>query len=77
MQIATHTVVSMYYKVATSEGEHVDASQPGEPLVFIVGEEQIVPGLERALIGKQKGDSVEVVTPKGSKVYEVVKVKFG
>lgn len=33
--------------------------------------------LARALIGKQKGDSVEVVTPKGSKVYEVVKVKFG
>lgn len=33
--------------------------------------------LARALIGKQKGDRVEVVTPKGSKVYEIVKVKFG
>lgn len=33
--------------------------------------------LARALIGKQKGDSVEVVTPKGSKVYEIVRVKFG
>ncbi|MBL8701453.1 MAG: transcription elongation factor GreA [Alphaproteobacteria bacterium] len=33
--------------------------------------------LARALIGKQKGESVEVVTPKGSKVYEIVKVKFG
>ncbi len=32
--------------------------------------------LARALIGKQKGESVEVVTPKGSKLYEIVKVKF-
>ncbi len=32
--------------------------------------------LARALIGKQVGESVEVVTPGGSKVYEIVKVQF-
>jgi transcription elongation factor GreA len=32
--------------------------------------------LARALIGKAKGDSVEVSTPRGSKTYEVVKVTF-
>ena len=32
--------------------------------------------LARALIGKQTGDSVEVVTPKGSKAYEIVKVRY-
>jgi transcription elongation factor GreA len=32
--------------------------------------------LARALIGKTVGDSVEVATPRGSKDYEVVKVKF-
>jgi transcription elongation factor GreA len=32
--------------------------------------------LARALIGKQVGDSVEVSTPGGSKVYEIVKVQF-
>jgi transcription elongation factor GreA len=32
--------------------------------------------LARALIGKSKGDSVEVVTPGGSKAYEIVKVAF-
>jgi transcription elongation factor GreA len=32
--------------------------------------------LARALIGKRVGDSAEVVTPKGDKFYEVVKVKF-
>lgn len=32
--------------------------------------------LARGLIGKEKGDSVEVKTPGGSKFYEILKVKF-
>ncbi len=32
--------------------------------------------LARALIGKEVGESVEVSTPKGEKVYEIVKVRF-
>lgn len=32
--------------------------------------------ISRALMGKKKGDSVEVTTPKGSKSYEIVEVKF-
>jgi len=32
--------------------------------------------LARALIGKEKGDSVEVTTPAGSKSYEILSVKF-
>lgn len=32
--------------------------------------------IARALIGKKKGESVEVVTPKGRKSYEIIEVKF-
>jgi transcription elongation factor GreA len=32
--------------------------------------------LARALIGKKKGDNVEVVTPGGSKAYEIIRVVF-
>ena len=32
--------------------------------------------LARALIGKEVGDSVEVMTPAGSKAYEILKVQF-
>lgn len=32
--------------------------------------------LARALIGKEKGDSVEVTTPAGSKSYEILSVKY-
>ena len=32
--------------------------------------------LARALIGKQTGDSVEVTTPRGSKAYEITRVRY-
>ncbi|MEO1533856.1 MAG: transcription elongation factor GreA [Pseudomonadota bacterium] len=32
--------------------------------------------LARALIGKDEGDSVEVQTPRGSRVYEILKVSY-
>lgn len=32
--------------------------------------------ISRALIGKKKGDTVEVTTPKGTKSYEIMEVKF-
>jgi FKBP-type peptidyl-prolyl cis-trans isomerase SlyD len=63
MQIAKNTVVSMHYKVATAEGEHIDASTPEQPLVFIAGAGNIIPGLDKAIAGKQAGDKVEAVIP--------------
>ncbi|HVO04778.1 MAG TPA: transcription elongation factor GreA [Candidatus Cybelea sp.] len=51
----------------------------------IVGEDEadikakrlaITAPLARALVGKQVGDTVEVVTPGGSKSYEIAKVQF-
>ncbi len=41
-----------------------------------VGLLAITSPLARALIGKSIGDSVEVITPKGEKAYEVLKVEF-
>jgi transcription elongation factor GreA len=32
--------------------------------------------LARALIGKQTGDMVEVTTPRGSKAYEIIRVRY-
>ncbi len=63
MQIAKGTVATIHYKVATAEGEHVDASQPGQPMPFLCGTGQIIIGLEEALIGKRAGDSLSVEIP--------------
>lgn len=40
------------------------------------GKISITSPIARALIGKSEGDSAEVVTPGGGKVYEIVKVRF-
>jgi FKBP-type peptidyl-prolyl cis-trans isomerase SlyD len=63
MQIVKDSVVSMHYRVATAEGEHIDASQPDQPLVYIAGHEQIIKGLDQALLGKSVGDKLDVVIP--------------
>ncbi len=41
-----------------------------------VGKISITSPLARALVGKKKGASVEVVTPGGARAYEVVKVEW-
>jgi transcription elongation factor GreA len=42
-----------------------------------LGKISISSPISRALIGKKKGDSVEVSTPGGGKSYEIEKVSFG
>jgi FKBP-type peptidyl-prolyl cis-trans isomerase SlyD len=63
MLIAKNTVVSFHYQVATAEGETVDQSKEGEPLTYLHGTAQIIPGLEDALLGKNPGDHVEATVP--------------
>ena len=41
------------------------------------GKLSITAPLARALIGKEAGDSVEVLTPNGSKIYEILGVTYG
>ena len=60
MEIAKDTVVSIDYRLHLGDGNIVDESDEGEPLVYLHGYEEIVPGLERALEGKKAGDSLKV-----------------
>lgn len=60
MQIAEGTVVSMDYALKDDEGTLIDQSQPGQPLVYLHGHRNIIPGLEAALEGKSAGEQVEV-----------------
>ncbi len=63
-----------------------DEETDEEQTFKIVGEDEadirngrlsVTSPLARALIGKGKGDMVEVTTPRGPKSYEVVEVDFG
>ena len=61
MQIAKDTVVSIDYRLHLGDGKIIDESEPGDPLVYLHGYEEIVPGLEKALEGKKAGESLKVV----------------
>lgn len=61
MQIAENMVVSIHYTLTNAAGETVDSSlQHGEPLAYLHGHSNIVPGLENALTGKAVGDKFDV-----------------
>jgi FKBP-type peptidyl-prolyl cis-trans isomerase SlyD len=60
MQIAKDKVVSMDYTLTGPGGNVLDSSQGREPLVYMQGAGNIIPGLERELEGKSAGDKVKV-----------------
>ncbi len=51
---------SLDYVLRLDDGEVIDASEQ-EPLEYLQGHSQIIPGLERALTGMKVGDSKEVI----------------
>ena len=53
-------VVSIHYSLKDDEGDLIDSSE-GEPLSYLHGAGNIVPGLERQLTGKAVGDKVHAV----------------
>jgi FKBP-type peptidyl-prolyl cis-trans isomerase SlyD len=55
-------VVSMSYKL-TVDGEEVGQAGADQPLEYLHGADNIVPGLEAALEGKQVGDRVQISVP--------------
>lgn len=64
MTIAENKVVTIEYTLKNDTGEVLDTSEGREPLVYLHGSQNIIPGLESALEGKVVGDSLEVrITP--------------
>lgn len=65
MKIGQGSVVALDYKLHLGDGEVIDESEPGDPLLYMHGEGQIVPGLEKELEGLSAGDSRKVVVSPG------------
>jgi FKBP-type peptidyl-prolyl cis-trans isomerase SlyD len=53
-------VVSLDYTLRLGDGEIVDTSDGREPLEFLYGQGQIIPGLEKALNDMEVGDEKDV-----------------
>lgn len=63
MNIADESVVSIHYTLTDDEGQILDSSAGREPLTYMHGTGNIIPGLESALSGKTVGDKVVAVIP--------------
>ncbi|WP_018865786.1 MULTISPECIES: peptidylprolyl isomerase [unclassified Thioalkalivibrio] len=59
MQVAQNAVVAIHYTLTNDAGEKIDSSEGREPLAYLHGNGQIVPGLEKELEGKAAGDKVQ------------------
>lgn len=60
MQVTKHNVVLINYTLKNDSGEVLDTSSGGDPLGYIHGIGNLIPGLENALEGKKKGDQLQV-----------------
>lgn len=56
-------IVSVHYTGKLTDGEMFDSSEGRDPLKFQMGSGQLIPGFEKALVGKSVGDKVTVNIP--------------
>jgi len=55
LMIGKHSVVSIHYTLKDDVGETMDSSEGAEPLVYLHGANNLIPGLENELQGKVTG----------------------
>jgi FKBP-type peptidyl-prolyl cis-trans isomerase SlyD len=63
MQVANEKVVHIHYTLKNDQGDVLDSSEGGEPLSYLHGADNIIPGLEKALEGHEPGEEVDVRVP--------------
>lgn len=85
MQITKEKVVAIHYTLRDNAGTVIDSSSGKDPLYYLQGFGNLIPGMEEGLEGKVKGDKFEIkVSPeKGygvrdeNQVQEVPMAAFG
>ena len=61
MNIENKKVVSFHYTLKNDQGEEIESSREREnPMIYLHGAGNIIPGLEKAMEGKAAGDQFEV-----------------
>jgi len=56
-------IFTLNYWLKNPDGEVVDTSEGGEPLSFVEGSAQVIPGLQKAVEGRSIGDRLDVTIP--------------
>ena len=60
MQITKHTVAAIHYTLTDNEGNVLDSSAGRDPLHYIQGIGNLIPGMEEGLEGKTKGEKFKI-----------------
>lgn len=60
MQISKHKAVAIEYTLTDNGGTVLDTSEGSEPLLYLHGANNLIPGLEDALEGKTSGEELKV-----------------
>ena len=60
IKVGKDKVVLMHYTLKNDAGDVIDSSDGGDPLPFLQGHGNIIPGLESALEGSKAGDKLDV-----------------
>ncbi len=60
MKIEKDRVVRFHYSVSEQGAEPVESSREGEPLAILAGHGNIIPGLEKAMEGREAGEKFAV-----------------
>ena len=63
MQIAKDSVVSFHYRLSVNGGATIEDSHGNEPMAYLHGHGNIIPGLESAMLGKAAGDAFTATIP--------------
>jgi FKBP-type peptidyl-prolyl cis-trans isomerase SlyD len=63
MVIEKNKVVIIDYKLTDSVGEVIDSSEDSEPLAYLHGNGNLIPGLEKELEGRKVGDKITCTVP--------------
>lgn len=60
MIVADKKVVSFHYTLSNAQGEELESTRERLPMSYLHGAHNIIPGLEKALVGKEAGDRFQV-----------------
>jgi FKBP-type peptidyl-prolyl cis-trans isomerase SlyD len=63
MNITKDRVVSIDYTLTDKDDQFIDSTSDAQPLDYLHGYQNIIPGLAQALEGKSEGDSFKVSIP--------------
>ena len=62
-QIKKDTVVQFHYRIKDLQGNELESNMGQDPVAYLHGHNNMMAGIEKSLLGKQVGDSIEVELP--------------